>query len=608
MELAITKMLDAHKIKLKRLFNPKTVGFKRLTMTKKAKATPSEKKMEDMVIREAVKFALQLALKGDRVNRRPAVPMQTRRNKMRIEDERRRKRRKMAGLPELPTGGVARIADIQKRDVTKGFGSRTAGDRMFMGYKADMPGYRARQQLNAWGGPSKKRPMQLSKLEEKAPISKIDPRSVARPPEGDFWRKAYSEASKIRRGMSLPERERFPAFKKYAQETPEYMKRLQPLRKEMGLAPLDVSRPEISKERRVPGWMLDAYDPLITVEGGKERFKFGTGPMEGYEFRPEDIKASRTPAEHQGIVKNWMARPSEARAKLPDTFNIPGEGHMRGFDIRPKSPFQGMEIKRLPLPGQLQAEGKGGLTEYQKEIVTLKREKRERETGLKRFESKAKAALTKYLTPIKDESGADTEETGLPSEINQLYLDANSLAQQGKYKEADDFIKKGVAEHETERAETERIMNMPEEERKRYIEMRRKQLLGGEDETELSVVESVAKRRIPQMAETVESLDGMIPSPGMSGIYKKTHPWEGRVKTLGEHRAALTGITQKSQRSDILRKGENEITMALRRVGLGKELFDRNNLRMKLERIYGKYMTEAQIAQAILNGELLGGN
>lgn len=130
---------------------------------------------------------------------------------------------------------------------------------------------------------------------------------------------------------------------------------------------------------------------------------------------------------------------------------------------------------------EIAAEGKGKLTPHQTETLALKKEKRKREIGLERFESGAKAAFTKYLTPIKDELGADTEETGLPPEINQLYLDANSLAQQGKYKEADDFIKKGVAEYEAERAETERIMNMPEEERKRYIEMRRKQLIRERD-------------------------------------------------------------------------------------------------------------------------------
>lgn len=108
------------------------------------------------------------------------------------------------------------------------------------------------------------------------------------------------------------------------------------------------------------------------------------------------------------------------------------------------------------------------------------------------------------------------------------------------------------------------------------------------------------------MAKSVDELNKMISSPKMVGPYKGSHAWEGRAQTIGERISGFTGQTQTGLRADLFRKGEDEITRALRQKSIGKQdLYDRNNLKMKLKTVYPD-MTDSEIVKAILNETLLG--
>jgi hypothetical protein len=133
------------------------------------------------------------------------------------------------------------------------------------------------------------------------------------------------------------------------------------------------------------------------------------------------------------------------------------------------------------------------------------------------------------------------------------------------------------------------------------------QPLSGSKQAPKKVSGEKPKEKI-EMVSTLDELDSKIPDAGYSGGYKKTYGWEGRSKNLAERISDFTGQTQTTQDPKIIRKGEDEVTAALRQKGFsGESLYDRNNLKAKLKHIYGKQMSDKEIAQAILSGELLGG-
>ncbi|MFH1638330.1 MAG: hypothetical protein ABIB71_07940 [Candidatus Woesearchaeota archaeon] len=134
------------------------------------------------------------------------------------------------------------------------------------------------------------------------------------------------------------------------------------------------------------------------------------------------------------------------------------------------------------------------------------------------------------------------------------------------------------------------------------------------------VTEKVSRKALAKpvkLAKTMKDLEGMIPPREVSqqGIYKSDipYPWEtsdplGRVGEFVSEN--ITGRTQVTQEARLPRKGEVEITTALRVRKIGgkglKGLSERNFLSMKLKAVYGKSMTDKQIADAILDGTLLG--
>jgi len=115
--------------------------------------------------------------------------------------------------------------------------------------------------------------------------------------------------------------------------------------------------------------------------------------------------------------------------------------------------------------------------------------------------------------------------------------------------------------------------------------------------------------RLPQfkkpqaMVKTVDELKAMMPRK--NSAYKDTYPY-GRTKTLNERLVGFTGQTQENQQADLERKGETAITSALRQTKFSdKSLYDRNNIKIQLKEVYPD-MSEEQLAQAILDGKLLG--
>lgn len=145
------------------------------------------------------------------------------------------KRREIGRRPSL-SPEIQRIADIDKQDTTRGYGYRTPEQRMFMS-TANMPEYRRQQQLKVWEGPGRTADTAQQSvsphIDRQPPISQIDP-------------------------MSMRE--------SYAQETPEYTQRLQPLRKEMGLPSTEIIPREYSKEQiSVPTTPYQHQEKLETI-------------------------------------------------------------------------------------------------------------------------------------------------------------------------------------------------------------------------------------------------------------------------------------------------------------------------------------------------------
>lgn len=121
--------------------------------------------------------------------------------------------------------------------------------------------------------------------------------------------------------------------------------------------------------------------------------------------------------------------------------------------------------------------------------------------------------------------------------------------------------------------------------------------------------EAKAAPTIPEdLPADLAGLDSMVKKlpVEMDGIYKKSPSWE-RGRNISEGISSVTGQSQATQDSDILRKGEDDLTKAIR-IATGKtDVYELNIIADKLKTIYKDKLSDEQLSALIKEGKLLGG-
>jgi hypothetical protein len=113
-------------------------------------------------------------------------------------------------------------------------------------------------------------------------------------------------------------------------------------------------------------------------------------------------------------------------------------------------------------------------------------------------------------------------------------------------------------------------------------------------------------QKLPASMEELDSMANSLPVE-MDGIYKKSPSWE-RGRNISEGVSSITGQSQTTQNPSILRKGEDNLTKALR-IATGKtDIYELNIIADKLKTIYKGKLSDAQLATLINEGKILGGN
>lgn len=109
---------------------------------------------------------------------------------------------------------------------------------------------------------------------------------------------------------------------------------------------------------------------------------------------------------------------------------------------------------------------------------------------------------------------------------------------------------------------------------------------------------------LPSSLNDLDSMVKKLPAE-MDGIYKKSPSWE-RGRNISEGVSSVTGQSQATQNPDILRKGEDNLTKAIR-IATGKtDIYELNIIADKLQTIYKGKLSDAQLANLIKEGKLLG--
>jgi len=106
------------------------------------------------------------------------------------------------------------------------------------------------------------------------------------------------------------------------------------------------------------------------------------------------------------------------------------------------------------------------------------------------------------------------------------------------------------------------------------------------------------------MAQSLEQLDTMLPPPPAAGFQAMPPAWD-RLKSIQERLAGFAQTTQRNQPTKLPRMGETKLTTALRIATGITDLFQLNNIAMKMKTVY-KGVSEDQLAKMVVSGELLG--
>lgn len=118
--------------------------------------------------------------------------------------------------------------------------------------------------------------------------------------------------------------------------------------------------------------------------------------------------------------------------------------------------------------------------------------------------------------------------------------------------------------------------------------------------------QTVIPENLPANLNDLDSMANSLPVE-MDGIYKKSPSWE-RGRNISEGISSVTGQSQATQNSAILRRGEDNLTKAIR-IATGKtDIYELNIIADKLKTVYKGKLSDAQLATLIDEGKILGGN